>query len=292
MDLADRHWPVLVTGARGLLGSALGPRLERAAPDPAALALTDVEDLDVTDPAAVRRAIGTVAPKTVINLAGWTDVDGAEAHPDAARRLNVEAPALVAAAAAEVGALMVHLSTDFVFDGMLDRPYVEDDPPTAVSVYGASKAEGELRVREAAPGRHLLVRTAWLYGAGGRNFVDAVLDRARAGAPLRVVTDQVGCPTWSEDLAGAIVELVAADARGTVHACGEGACSRWNLAREAVAAASLDVEIEPLRTADLPNPGAPRPSRAALDTTKLERTLGHRLPPWPESVRAYVASRR
>lgn len=293
MSLTERHYPVLVTGAAGLLGHALGPRLAAAAPGPEALHLTDVANLDVTDPEAVREAMRRPAPRTVFHLAAWTDVDGAEAHPREAERLNVEGAETVARAAAEAGAIIVHMSTDFVFDGTRPGLYVEDDPPSPLSVYARTKAEAETRVRAAAPDAHLVVRTAWLYGAGGRDFIDAILEKARAGRPPPVVTDQVGCPTWSEDLADALIAMVEADARGTLHACGAGEASRWLLAAEALRAAGLEATPERVATADLPHsdrPRALRPARAVLSTEKLARTVGFRFPPWQDSVRKYVKS--
>jgi dTDP-4-dehydrorhamnose reductase len=288
MTLAERHYPILVTGAQGLLGRELGPLLARSAPARDALRLTDLADLDVTDPQAVARAVRDLKPRTLFHLAAWTDVDGAEAHPAEAHRLNVEAAENVARAAAEAGALMVHMSTDFVFDGVKAGAYVEDDPPTPQSVYARTKAESESRVRQAAPASHLVVRTAWLYG-GNRDFIARILEAARAGRTLRVVTDQVGCPTWSEDLARAIAALVAAQVRGTFHACGRGEASRHEEAAEALAAAGLRTTIEGVTTAEMPRP-AKRPARAVLSTEKLERTAGFRFPPWQESLRAYVAT--
>jgi len=288
MTLAARHYPILVTGARGLLGRALGPLLAQSAPSPQALHLTDVQDLDVTDAAAVSRAARQVRPRTIFHLAAWTDVDGAEAHPAAAHRLNVDAAENVARAAAEVGALVVHMSTDFVFDGSKPGAYVEEDPPHPQSVYAQTKAESESRVRRAAPASHLVIRTAWLYG-GSKDFIARILEAARAGKALRVVTDQVGCPTWSEDLACALVALVAADARGTFHACGRGEASRREEAAEAIAAAGLRATVEGVTTAQMPRP-AQRPARAVLSTEKLERVAGFRFPPWQESLRAYVAT--
>ena len=288
MTLAARHYPILVTGAHGLLGRALGPLLARSAPAGEALRLTDLEDLDVTDPQAVSRAVRALKPRTIFHLAAWTDVDGAEAHPAEARRLNVEAAENVARAAAEAGALVVHISTDFIFDGSKPGVYVEDDPPSPQSVYAHSKAESEARVRLAAPQSHLVVRTAWLYG-GSKDFIARILEAARAGKALRVVTDQVGCPTWSEDLARAMVALVAAEARGTFHACGRGEASRREEAAEAIAAAGLRATVEGVTTAQMPRP-AQRPARAVLSTEKLERATGFRFPPWQESLRAYVAT--
>jgi len=304
MDLSAEHYPILVTGARGLLGRALGPRLARSAPRPEAVRLTDLAEpaclagrLDVTDARAVAAAVRDLRPRTVFHLAAWTDVDGAESHPAEAERANVAGSENVARAAADSGALVVHISTDFVFDGTKPGVYLEDDAPSPQSVYGRTKAESEARVRAAAPAHHLVVRTAWLYGAGGRNlpgrpagFVQAILAAAREGRPLRVVTDQVGCPTWSEDLAVALLALVAADARGTFHACGRGESSRLEMAQAILDAAGLAAPIAPALTADLPPRPARRPARAVLATEKLERTTGFRFPPWRESLRALVRS--
>jgi dTDP-4-dehydrorhamnose reductase len=298
MNLSANHYPMLVTGAAGQLGHALSPRLVRMAPSPDLVRLTDVREmdlpgagaacaLDITDATAVREAVLSLRPRTIFNLAAWTNVDAAEARPDDARRLNAEAPQILAQAAAEVGAMIVHISTDFIFDGANPGLYVEDDPPSPASVYGRTKAEGEALVRAAAPDRHLVVRTAWLYGAGGRNFVLAILGAARKGGPLKVVADQAGCPTWTEDLAEALLALVEKDARGTFHACGAGEATRWEQAVEIVRAVGLSVEIEKVTTT--PQPGiAPRPAHAVLATDKLTRATGYRFPPWAESVRAYV----
>jgi len=298
-DLAPEHYPILVTGAGGLLGHALGPRLARSAPAPEALLLTDfragpgpaglaLRALDVTDAQAVARTVGALVPRTVFHLAAWTDVDAAERRPDEVMRLNVEAAERVARAAADCGALVVHMSTDFIFDGTKTEPYVEEDPPSPLSAYARSKAESEPRVRAAAPGSHLIVRTAWLYGDGGPNFVETILTAARAGERLRVVQDQVGCPTWSEDLARALVAMVEAGLRGTYHACGRGAVSRWQFAQEIVRAAGLDVPVEPITSCERPRE-ARRPARAVLSTEKLRCAIGLEFPDWRESVWAYVA---
>jgi len=289
MPLSERHYPVLVTGAAGLLGHALSARLAASAPRPDALHLTDAAELDVTNSGAVTDAVRTIRPHTVFHLAAWTDVDGAEAHPQEARRLNVEAAETVARAAADAGALVVHMSTDFIFDGTKPGLYVEDDPPSPQSVYARTKAEAEACVRAAAPDGHLIVRTAWLYGAGRRDFLDVILSCARAGEPLRVVTDQVGCPTWNEDLAEALVAMVESGARGTLHACGRGEASRWDLAVEALRAAGFDASPERVTTADMPRP-ARRPARAVLSAARLAETVGFRFPPWQESVREYIKS--
>lgn len=286
--LPDKHFPILVTGAAGLLGRALGPRLVMLARQPDLVHQTDAVHIDVTDPRAVETAVRAIQPRTIFHLAAYTDVDGAESHAADALRLNADAAENVARAAAAAGAVMVQLSTDFVFCGDFPGVLTEDAPIAPRGVYAETKAEGEARVRAAAPDHHLIVRTAWLYGAG-KGFIDAILGAARAGKPLSVITDQVGCPTWSEDLARALVALVAADARGTFHACGAGEASRWEMAVEALCAAGLDVPVARSLTAQYPRP-APRPTRAVLSTEKLERVAGFKFPAWQESVRAYVKS--
>jgi|WetSurMetagenome_2_1015567.scaffolds.fasta_scaffold20602_4 dTDP-4-dehydrorhamnose reductase len=288
MNLPAENYPVLVTGARGLLGSVLAPRLARGAPRPDLVTLTDIQELDVTDAGAVEAMVRRVGPRTVFHLAAWTDVDKAESHPAEAMRLNADAAENVARAAAGAGATVVHVSTDFIFDGLKAGVYVEDDPPTPVSVYGSTKLEGERRVRAAAPGSHVIARTAWLYGAGARNFIHAILAAAKKGGPLRVVTDQVGCPTWNEDLADALVALAGAGVRGTFHAAGGGEASRLAMAREILDAAGLDVPLEGCLTADLPPRPARRPVRSVLSTEKLRQAAGFTFPPWQESLRACV----
>jgi dTDP-4-dehydrorhamnose reductase len=288
MNLPAANYPVLVTGAKGLLGSVLSPRLSRSAPRPDALVLTDIQELDVTDGRAVDALVRSVRPRTIFHLAAWTDVDGAEAHSADAMHLNADAAENVARAAAGAGATIVHVGTDFIFDGLKPGAYLEDDLPTPVSVYGSTKLEGERRVRAAAPEAHIIARTAWLYGAGARNFIHAILAAARKGGPLRVVTDQIGCPTWNEDLADALVALAAAGVRGTFHAAGAGEASRLEMARVILDAAGLEVPVEGCLTTDLAPRPARRPVRSVLSTEKLLRATGFKFPPWQESLRKCV----
>jgi dTDP-4-dehydrorhamnose reductase len=206
-------------------------------------------------------------------------VDAAETERDAAFAVNARGPAHLARAAREASALLVHYSTDYVFDGASSRPYREDDPPSPLSVYGASKLEGE-RLVAAAGGPHLVVRTSGVLGRGGSeqkggSFVERIVAQARAGRPLRVVADQVFAPTSAVDLAAASVALVRAGARGLVHVTNAGSCSWHELARAAVAAAGLDAPVEPISLSDLRLP-ARRPAYSVLDTERA-RSLG--LPP-------------
>jgi dTDP-4-dehydrorhamnose reductase len=263
-----------VTGAGGMLGR----EVVRAASEHDVVALTHAE-LDVTDREAVAAA---VEDRVVINCAGFTDVDGAEADEEAATVLNGVAPGHLAAAARAI----VHPSTDYVFDGTKREPYVESDPTAPRSAYGRSKLAGEHAVAVANP-RHFIVRTSWLFGVGGRNFVDTMLGLASEHGELKVVADQVGCPTYVGHLAKALVELAESDAYGIHHVAGAGACSWFEFATEIFRQVELDVRVTPCTTGEFPRP-APRPAYSVLVS---ERTDAIRLPDWHEGLAAYLAER-
>lgn len=280
---------VLVTGAAGLLGTelvAVGGR--RTALDVVGL---DRGALDVTDGRAVRRAMEAHRPDVVIHAAAYTAVDRAEAEPEKARAINVGGARNVAFAAAEAGALFVYPSTDFVFDGEGDRPYRPDDATNPLGVYGRTKRDGEVAVAEVAGDGWLVVRTSWVYGAGGRNFVDAILGRARQGQGLRVVDDQTGSPTWARNLAEGLVDLAAADTRGTVHFTDAGGIAWLELAREALRLEDLvDVPVEGVSTAEW-GAAAPRPTYSVLDTSSAETILGRPMMPWKVALGRYLRGR-
>jgi len=246
----------------------------------------DHAGLDVTDAEAVRARLEAERPDAVVNCAAYTNVDGAEEEREAAFRLNGEAPGIVSGAAASVGAKVVHLSSDYVFDGRKGEPYVESDAPAPLSAYGASKLAGEAPTAAANP-RHFVVRSGWLFGLGGRNFVDTMLRLARERGEVRVVDDQVGSPTFCGDLAAALVELVAGEAYGVHHIAGGGACSWAELAAEALRRAGADCRVVPVTTAEFPRPAA-RPACSAL---RSERADAPRLRPWQEGLGAYLAAR-
>jgi dTDP-4-dehydrorhamnose reductase len=266
-----------VTGAGGMLGRDV----MRLADD--AVGLTRAE-LDVTDAAAVERALLDVRPDAVVNCAAYTNVDGAEADEAGATRVNGDGAGNVAAAAAAVGALVIYPSTDYVFDGEKREPYVESDPVGPRSAYGRSKLAGEWTTAEANP-RHAIVRTSWLFGAGGRNFVDTILGLSE---DVRVVADQFGCPTYTGHLAEALLGLADGRLTGVVHVSGSGTASWYDFAREAFdQAGRTSVEITPVTTAEFPRP-APRPAYSVLAS---ERPDAPRLPDWREGLRAYLAER-
>ncbi len=235
----------------------------------------------------VRQAIMGRRPRLVINCAGYTDVDRAEREPELAWAVNARGAQALARACQEAGSHLVHMSTDYVFDGASGRPYREDDPPAPLSAYGRSKLEGERLVRAELPGA-LIVRSAWLFGPGRDGFVEKVVAKARQGQPFGVVRDQMGSPTYTRDLARAILELGRRWVGGVLHVVNQGRASRWELARQAVRLAGLDPElVQPVQTAALEQ-AARRPAFSVLDAGRAARLLGGPLPPWLDSLARHL----
>jgi dTDP-4-dehydrorhamnose reductase len=264
-----------VTGAGGMLGQDVLRRAEGAA-----VGLTRAE-LDVTDRQAVHDAIGP--EDVVVNCAAWTDVDGAEEHPEEALSVNRDGARNVAAAAWTV----IYVSSDYVFDGTMGRPYVESDPVNPISEYGRSKAEGERATLDANPRSHV-VRTSWLFGAGGNNFVDTMLRIGAERDSVRVVDDQVGQPTYTGHLAYALLDLAKREDFGLHHISGWGRCSWYELARYVFERAGIDCAVEPCTTAEFPRP-APRPAFSVLGTERTAHVPA--LPRWERGVDEYLAAR-
>jgi dTDP-4-dehydrorhamnose reductase len=222
----------------------------------------------------------------VVNCAAYTAVDDCEAQPELAMRVNGTAVGHLAAACDRAGARLVQVSTDYVFAGDGERPYREDDPVAPRSAYGRSKLRGEELAARAQ--QHLIVRTAWLYGHGGRHFVNAIRHQIDDGVrALRVVADQHGSPTFCDDLAEAIVDLVEVGATGVVHAVNAGGTSWHGFAEEIVRLVGAEVEVLPVTTSEYPRP-APRPAYSVLDTSRLERLLQRKMPPWQDGLRRYL----
>ena len=246
----------------------------------------DLPELDITDGKAVWRACVEHQPEVVVNCAAYTDVDGSEDNREAAVRVNVDGARFVALAAAEVGASVVYPSTDYVFDGLKSEPYVESDPPRALSVYGQTKAAGEAETA-AANQRYFIVRTSWLFGLAGRNFVETMLTVGGAQGDVVVVRDQVGCPTYTAHLADALVRLIGTTAFGIHHIAGGGECSWYEFAEEIFRQSALDVRMLSMTTAELGRP-APRPPYSVLATERKEAIY---LPDWQEGLASYLAER-
>jgi dTDP-4-dehydrorhamnose reductase len=242
--------------------------------------------VDIVDGPAVQRAVAAARPDAVVNCAAFTDVDAAEEQPEEAMAVNRGGAENVAAAAAGAGAAVVHLSSDYVFDGAKAAPYVESDEPAPVSAYGHSKLEGERAVAAANP-RHTIVRSSWLFGVGGRNFVATMLRLGAERDQVSVVTDQVGCPTFTGHLARALVELAEREAPGILHVAGAGWTSWHDFALEIFREAGIDCRVEPTTTSELGRP-APRPAYSVLVS---ERPDAPRLPSWRDGLAEYLSAR-
>nr|WP_321984090.1 dTDP-4-dehydrorhamnose reductase [uncultured Lichenicoccus sp.] len=280
--------PILVTGGSGQLASSLaalgGARVHRVGRP----------EFDFDAPASIEATFARAAPWLVVNAAAWTAVDAAEADEDGAARANVDGPAHLARLCAAAGMPLIHVSTDYVFDGDKGEPYLETDPTSPTGVYGRTKALGEQAVLAACP-RAIVLRTSWVYSATGRNFVRTMVEAAAKHPTLRVVADQCGRPTSADDLAAAILEVagrIEADGwqdgfGGIFHAAGGGEATWHALAVAALEAAAMHgrpmPEVIAIRTADWPTP-ARRPADSRLDCGRLDRVFGVRLPPWRTSI--------
>jgi dTDP-4-dehydrorhamnose reductase len=241
-------------------------------------------ELEVTDATAVEAAVADARPEAVVNCAAYADVDGAEGEPELALRVNGEGAGNVAAASARAGAAVLYVSSDYVFDGRKRKPYVESDPTRPISSYGRSKLAGEEATVAANP-RHFVVRSSWLFGAHGRNFVDTMLSLERD--ELKVVDDQVGCPTFTGHLAEGLLRLVRGGDHGVHHMAGAGSCSWYEFAREIFRRAGVERRLVPCATEEFPRP-APRPAWSVLGTERPDPIL---LPSWQEGLDAYLGVR-
>jgi dTDP-4-dehydrorhamnose reductase len=269
---------ILVTGAGGQVGSEVAAHL--AHHEAVAVGRTQ---LDICDRTGVEQAVGSLLPDAVVNCAAWTDVDGCESDPERAFMANALAVRHLAVACARIGAHLVHVSTDYVFPGDKDGPYFEWDRPDPRSVYGASKLGGEDELSAHARS-WTLVRTSWVFGRRGRNFVDTILSRARQGGPLQVVTDQRGCPTYAPDLAGILARCATGRHQGVFHVTNQGACTWHELARATLDLAGLDpAKVGEMSSAALARP-APRPANSVLADTALAAAGLRRLRPWREAL--------
>ncbi|HWP23751.1 MAG TPA: dTDP-4-dehydrorhamnose reductase, partial [Candidatus Binatia bacterium] len=248
------------------------------------------EDADCADAEGVRKALKASRPQVVINAAAYVRVDDAEDHAEEAFRVNALGALNVARACAEINALCVYVSTDYVFDGAKDAPYVESDTPNPINVYGASKLAGEILVRQAAP-RWLIVRVASLFGKTGArgkggNFIETILGKAKSGEPLKIVSDVQISPTYTRDAARAMLNLIEHGRAGMVHLANTGACTWYGFAEEALRLAHLQGPIEPVSSNDYPY-RARRPRNSALASEYMPRPLR----PWQDALAAYLAEK-
>jgi dTDP-4-dehydrorhamnose reductase len=287
---------VIVTGLRGQVARSLR---ERAASDGAEVIAIGRPELDLADPDSVRRAFEGARADVVVNAAAYTAVDKAESEEELATKVNGAGAGYVAKAARAIGAPVIHISTDYVFDGALDRPYREEDSPTPIGAYGRSKLAGEIAVAGANPA-HVILRTAWVYSPFGANFVKTMLRLGETRSQLDVVADQHGCPTSALDIADAVLTVATrvvsgADRRdltGVFHLTGGGEATWAEFARaifaEAEALGRAPVTVIPITTAQYPTP-ARRPTNSRLDGTRFRDTYGAALPEWRQSLKSCVA---
>jgi dTDP-4-dehydrorhamnose reductase len=287
---------VLVIGREGQLARSLA---EVEKPDGLELVLAGRPTIDLAAPATIPAAVDRFAPDVVVNAAAYTAVDKAESEPELAHAVNAEGPEILARACARRGATLIHVSTDYVFDGTKRDPYVESDPVAPIGVYGRSKLEGERRVAAACP-RHFILRTAWVFSAYGTNFLKTMLRLAASHPAVNVVDDQRGNPTYAPHLAAAIVKIVqalqpggsSAAAHGVYHVAGSGDVTWCGLAREIFLQSSRlggpSAEVRPITTAQYPTK-ARRPANSRLDCSKLGRAFGIEMPIWRSGVEQCVS---
>jgi dTDP-4-dehydrorhamnose reductase len=285
---------ILITGAHGQVGRELTDQGRSLGLH---LWPTDVEDLDITNATAVTSFIEKRQISVVVNAAAYTAVDRAETDAAQAKRINRDGPATLARACTRTGSALIHISTDYVYDGLKTTPYVEDDPVAPTGVYGTSKAEGDQEVQRLVK-QHVILRTAWLYSVHGQNFVKTILNLARERAYLNVVADQIGCPTSAVDLARAILDIiiniieVQTVAWGIYHYCGAGQTTWYEFAKTILKLAGQYEDfalktIRPISTDQYPTPAA-RPPYAVLDCTKIESAFGIRPVDWRTSLQQTI----
>ncbi len=279
--MTSRRW--LITGGGGMLGTDLREALEARGDTVVAKSRAE---LDVTNARLVQQCVTEAGPDVIVNCAAWTRVDAAEANEAAAAAINGGAVELLAGAANDAGALLVQISTDFVFDGNKRAPYEPDDPTNPLSAYGRTKLLGEIAAAHAT--RHLILRTSWLFGVHGNNFVEAMKRQLAKGVdPLRVVADQRGRPTFTPHLAEAVLRLVDAGAEGTVHYADSGETTWFAFACAIVATLDSPARVEAIATADYPTP-ATRPAYSVLSTERYTQLTGAEPESWREGLQDYL----
>ena len=277
---------ILVFGARGMLGKDLVTALTAKHQ----VVARDIEDLDITNQTRVQIEIETFRPQVVINAAAYTDVDGCEARQELALAVNAEGAKNIALGCAAHSAQIIHLSTDYVFNGSSPNPYREEDLPNPLNVYGRSKLQGEHHVQNILK-NHLIIRTQWLYGRHGKNFVDTIIKLAKQQKELRIVNDQKGSPTSTKDLSRAIEKLLETKAKGILHVTNSGSCTWYEFALEILeksSAAKRGVQVIPITSAELARP-AKRPANSVFDCRRFETFTGRKMRTWQEALQNYFS---
>jgi dTDP-4-dehydrorhamnose reductase len=281
---------IVITGSRGMLARAVADALKSRGHNFTAL---DRDWIDICQERDVQRLFQKYRPTLVINCAAHTKVDLCEDEAEKADAINGHAVGLLADSARQHGTCLVHYSTDFVFDGAGTRPYRPDDPVRPLSAYGRSKLLGERKLQAAAPKHWLILRTSWLYGRGGASFPRTIVERGRQGAPLKVVDDQIGSPTYTPDLAQATLDLLDHGMSGTWHVCNSGITSWFDFARAALDEFNVPASVAPIHTADwvaVRPKQAHRPAYSVMDVEPFARAIGRTMRPWREALRDFRAA--
>lgn len=274
---------ILTTGSHGLLGTNILPVLERSF----TVIPYDIEEWDITDRDAGERTIRDIRPDVILNLAAYTNVDECEDCLSLADRVNAEAPGIIAKLCSDHNIKFVHISTDYVFDGEKETPYREDDETNPTSVYGLSKLSGEKKVLANCPDA-IIIRTQWLYGHGGINFITKITKIAREQGVAEVVNDQRGCPTYAKDIADPILLLIEKNRSGIYHVANAGSCTWFDFAREIFSCLHIDVVLKPITSEQL-NRKANRPRNSVFDCSRLFRDTGHRMRTWQDALHDYLS---
>ena len=281
---------VALIGANGMLAAAI----RKLAPADYAIQTYDLPDFDLTDKTQVL-ALRANAPDIIINCAAFTNVDGCETQQELAMQVNGAGPGLLAELARQTGAVLLHISTDFVFDGHKTSPYLEDDLPNPLSVYGKSKLAGEQQIQQSDLDKYFIIRTSWLYGAGGSNFVETIIRLAKERSELKIVADQRGTPTWTEDLARAIFALLRGDRYGLYHYSNDGECSWHEFACEIINQVRFVEALQVKEVQQIPTEGYPlpavRPKYSVLSKEKIKQATGLAIPFWQLSLKTYLTKR-
>ena len=272
---------ITILGGRGMLGSDLAPALVQAG---YRVRVLDLPEFDLTKADHFTHALD--GAQVIVNCAAFTNVDQAEKRFDTALAVNGRAVGALGAAAKERGAFVVHISTDFVFDGRQTRPYVETDPPNPINAYGRSKLEGE-RALQCSACAHVILRVQWSYGSHGANFISKIQERARRSAKLKVVADQVGAPTWTADMARVIAVLIRDRRQGLYHFANSGYASRFEVARVIAAQLNLPTKITPCASEAFPTP-ALRPKNSWFATAKIQSILNAPIRTWQEALAEFL----
>lgn len=277
---------VLITGATGMLGQQVTKEFSKRYSEVFSL---DKTELNITDYKSIEKTFSDIKPQLVINCAAYTNVDGAETERDLAFTVNGLAPRLLANICRQYNSSLAHISTDYIFNGQSTRPYLITDQPDPINTYGASKLMGEQGIRESGCS-YYIIRTSWLFGPGGKHFVDTILKLAGEREILKVVCDQHGSPTYTPDLAQGIADLTGTGIYGTYHYTNTGTTTWYSFARKIIEIAGLKTKVEPCSTSDFPRP-ARRPANSAMDPLPMTQILKYSPPSWESAVEDYIKNK-